>query len=41
MSERPVQTRAVQTGRRHEPDLGPSEGILDHLLLDQDESSTR
>ena len=41
MSERPVQTRAVQTGCRHEPDLRPSEGILDHLLLDQDECGTR
>jgi hypothetical protein len=41
MPERHGQTRGVQTGGRHKPDLGPSEGILDHLLLDQDESSTR
>ena len=41
MPERPVQTRAAQARRRHEPDLGLSEGILDHLLLDQDESGTR
>ena len=40
MPERPVQTCAIQARRRHEPDLGLLEGIVDHLLFDQDESRT-
>ena len=34
------QTCAIQARRRHEPDLGLPEGIVDHLLFDQDESRT-
>ena len=33
--ECPVQTCAIQARRRHEPDLGLPEGIVDHLLFDQ------
>ena len=40
MPERPVQTCAIQARRRHQPDLGLPEGIVDHLLFDQDESHT-
>ena len=36
--ESAAQSRAAEACCRHQPDLGLSEGIVDHLLFDQDES---
>ena len=40
MPERPVQAHPAQAQNRYEPDLGLAEGILDDLLLDQDQRCT-
>ena len=39
MSEGAVETRPAQSSSRHKAYLGLSEGILDDLVLDQDEGS--
>ena len=41
LPERTARARPAQPGDRHQPDPGVAKGILDHLLLDQDESGSR